>query len=173
MHCNKIISTIIRSRETDTNNGEDSKRLDTLPRRIIGVCASYLDQMSYAALSVTNRSSYLGCNGPNTLNEVNLQHRHGSVDVYSDFSAFPFATKLLVPAIGSLDEMRNIASQISKLPRLHSLNLSRSGRNLIRLITNDDVINERITPLFSPMKAMKPLTWILRGRSGDANDLFS
>ena len=70
-HCNKIISTIIRSRETDTHHEEENKRLDRLPKRIIGVCASYLDQMSYAALEATNRSCYLGCNDPNMLNEVN------------------------------------------------------------------------------------------------------
>ena len=116
----------------------------TVPRRIIGVCASYLDQISYAALSGTNRSSYLGCNGPNMLSEVNLYHRHGSVNEYPDFSAFPFATKLWIPAIGSYDEMRVIASQMSKMPRLHSLDLRRSGRNLIKMICNHDVINGRI-----------------------------
>ena len=142
--CNKIISTIIRSRETDTNHEEDSKRFDTLPRRIIGVCASYLDQVSYAALSATNRSSYLGCIDPNMLNEVHLDSR-GSEIIYPDLSAFPFATKLCLPRIYSMDLMHSFASQISKMPRLHALDLSKTPWPLIRMITNDDVINARIT----------------------------
>ena len=145
-HCNKLISTIIRSRETDIHREEENNRFDSLPRRIIGVCASYLDQMSYAALSATNRASYLGCNGPNMLNEVN--YRCEFRNLYPVLSAFPFATKLCLdclPCILSIDKMRIIASQISKMFRLYSLDLSKSCRKLIKMIAKNHVTNERIT----------------------------
>ena len=140
--CNKIISTIIRSRETDTHHEEENKRLDRLAKRIIGLCASYLDQMSYAALTAANRSCYLGCNGPNMLSEVN--YRRGFRNPYPDLSAFPFATKFCLPGILSTDEARVIPSQISKMPRLYSLDLKRTWSKLISLIANDDVTNGRI-----------------------------
>ena len=46
--CNDIISTIIRSRDDDSHKVSE-ERLDTLPRRLIGICGSYLDQTGLEA----------------------------------------------------------------------------------------------------------------------------
>lgn len=123
--CNKIISTIIQSRHSN-NNTADDERLDTLPRRIIGLCASYLDQLSYVALSTTNRSTYLGCNTPSTLQEVVLLYEPESKISIPDLSAFPFATKFILLASIDISSDRNsiFGSQIIKMSRLHSLDLS-------------------------------------------------
>ena len=142
--CNKIVSTIIQSRDSD-NNAVDDERFDTLPRRIIGLCASYLDQSSYVALSATNRSTYLGCNTPCTLQEVNLRYRSKSTDSCPDLSTFPFATKMTPWATTDDTSESILASQIIRMPRLHSLDFGGMAWESIRIIAADNATNERIT----------------------------
>eukprot|EP01083_Nonionella_stella_P166687 558027_1 len=71
---NKELSDIIQSRKDKpaplcTRN----IKLDEFPRAIIGYSASFLDQLDYINFSLSNRSTYLGCNSPNTLQELNLK----------------------------------------------------------------------------------------------------
>ena len=130
--CNQILSTIIQSRDSDDSKSCDEK-LDTLPRRIIGICSSFLDQKSHAALSVVNRSTYLGSNTPILLQELTVQYKSDSDHGLLDISTFHFAKKLTlkVPlkdddsedlAI-STDKMNLIPSQIATMPRIQSLDL--------------------------------------------------
>ena len=144
--CNKMICTIIQSRDT-VNFDVNDERFDTLPRRIIGLCASYLDQSSYVALSATNRSTYLGCSTPITLREIKVNYKWRTECVIPDLSAFPFATKLTPLGVTrtSNDESSIIATQITRMPRLHSLDLSYMRWDSIGIIADDNATNERIT----------------------------
>ena len=144
--CNQMISTIIQSRDSDKNAVND-ERFDTLPRFIIGFCASYLDQLSYAKLSTANRATYLGCNTPSTLQEVTLRHSSISTYTYPDLSGFHFATKLTPCAgPGTLCARSSIlASQIITMSRLHSLDLSNMAVESIRNLASDNATNGRIT----------------------------
>ena len=66
-----IIQTIIRSRKQIDMTSFKIK-LQLLPKTIIGEIASFLSQKDYASLSNTNRSIYMGCNDPPTLQHLNL-----------------------------------------------------------------------------------------------------
>ena len=172
--CNNILSTIIQSRDSDDSELCDNK-LDTLPRRVIGICASFLDQASYAALSSTNRSTYLGCNTPILLQELTVKYLSDSSHVCLDISTFPFAKKLTLKVppendgiygMGISTEKRNIiASQIAKMPRLQSLdlsNLSDMNAELIGIISSHEATNQRTKALFVA----------LRGSQDDPFDRF-
>ena len=155
--CNDILSTIIQSRDSDDNKSCDDK-LDTLPRRVIGICSSFLDQTSYAALSVANRSTYLGSNSPILLQELTVQYKYDSHHSLLDVSTFQFTKKLTlrVPlklstfsedmAI-STDKMSIIASQIARMPRIQSLDLSDVNAEFIGIIANLETTNQRIKSL--------------------------
>ena len=154
--CNSILSTIIQSRHSDDSESYDNK-LDTLPRRIIGICASFLDQTSHAALSSTNRSTYLGCNTPILLQELTVKYKSDSDHSLLDVSTFQFAKELTlkVPredyrfddlAISTV-KMRIIASQIAKMPRMQSLDLSDINAEFIGIISNHEATNQRTKTL--------------------------
>ena len=143
--CNKMISTIIRSRDRDEIEPYDNK-LDTLPRHIIGICASFLGQVSYTALSATNGLVYLGCSAPNQLDELTVCYNSASYCKSLDLSAFSFVRKLRlsVARIISTDERINrVASQIARMPRLQSLNLSGVDSKAIGMIANHETTNGR------------------------------
>ena len=143
-HCNEVISSIIQSRDSE-NTDEDNVSLDTLPRCLIGFCASYLEQGSYVALSVCNRSTFLGCHAPIMLQELSVYYHFPSDHQLLDFAAFQFVNKLTLTACRelsgdesyfSMDRMNLIAAQISKMSRLRSLDLSKMDWNLIAFISN-------------------------------------
>ena len=70
---NNMITGILESRkEKDLFKEPSALRLDSLPRSLIGVTASFLEQRDYARFSHCNRLIYLGCNLPNHLQELNL-----------------------------------------------------------------------------------------------------
>ena len=75
-NANNIISKIIRSRKktvkTQSIDQASNLKLDRIPRQLIGATATFLKQTDYINLSNTNRSVYLGCNAPNSLQELNL-----------------------------------------------------------------------------------------------------
>ena len=90
----RCISNIIETREKDNTNEEDDdsgnpKRLYNLPRALIGVTASFLEQGEYAFFSRTCRSIYLGCNAPNQLQSFDVSHLTG--DAFLDLRRFEFA----------------------------------------------------------------------------------
>ena len=72
--CNKTISTIIQSRDSDDADIKLFK-LDSMPRRLIGHCASFLDQNSYGNVSLCNRAVYLGCSTLSKLTEISVRYK--------------------------------------------------------------------------------------------------
>ena len=150
----KSIATIIQSRDSQSESDEDTPMtFDALPRRLIGVCSSFLDQKSYSQLSSVNREVFLGCNTPIMLHEIKVAFDLPSDHKSFDFSAFPFARKLnldVLPIDGDDDEdecpesvarMNLIASQICEMPRLVSLECN--SASMIRIIANSDTTNQR------------------------------
>ena len=137
VQCNKTISTIIQSR--DSNDADvQAVKLDSMPRRLIAHCASFLDQKTYGILSICSRAVYLGCNTPSKLTQVNVTYICGPNKLPLDLSRFPFATNLKITEKCGLDydecffdasgesisDQTIIASQIAKMTRLQSLDLS-------------------------------------------------
>ena len=155
--CNESLSNIIRSRDTDSNTPDvshDVTTFDTLPRRLIGYCGSFLDQKSYGRLSLCNRSSYLGTNTPIMLRELTVHRPTGlEHDVPTDLSLFPMANKLVLDysicrLIGDfrptqVQRTHIIATQIAAMPRLNSLDLISldHDRELFEIIAN---INQNV-----------------------------
>eukprot|EP01084_Bolivina_argentea_P300220 517604_1 len=70
---NNIISKVIQSRQNKPKPiATQNIKLDQLPKRLIGVIASFCNQNDYFDFSFTNRFVYLGCNSPNLLQELDL-----------------------------------------------------------------------------------------------------
>ena len=131
VQCNKAVSNIIQSRDSDDAD-VDAVKLDSMPRAVIGHYASFLDQESYRNVSLCNRTVYLGCNTPSNLAELSVRYVFDSDKLSLDLSRFPFATNLKIidesnPDFISEDSIADeaiIASQIAKMTRLQSLDLS-------------------------------------------------
>ena len=146
---NRTISNIIQSRDNQQAIESDAK-LDKLPMRLIGVCASFLDQKSFTDLAKCNSSLYLGCNKPNALREINA-----SVDVQPgqqslDFSSFVSAQKLTLKRnaqfIG-IERMNLIASQMAKMSRLQILDVYRLSTEFMQIIASHEATNQRTRSL--------------------------
>ena len=151
VQCNKTISTIIQSRDSNDADVEAAK-FESLPRRLIGHCASFLDQKSYGTVSRCNRAVYLGCNTPSKLAELSVGYilPHNNLPV--DLSRFPFATNLKIiekynrnvdgyffdASDDSIAVERIIASQIANMTRLQSLDVSQVNwsTRFLGIITN-------------------------------------
>ena len=70
-----IIKAIITSRsKSNQNNNQASiaNKLESLPSELIGEVSSYLEHKDHISLSKANRSIYIGCNSPNTLQVLDL-----------------------------------------------------------------------------------------------------
>ena len=89
---NQCISSIVEGRENDTPNDDEAitpKKLCDLPKALIGLTASFLDQKSYARFSGACRSIYLGCNAPNQLQSLDVRHLESdTVDTFIDLRRF-------------------------------------------------------------------------------------
>ena len=152
--CNEMISTIIQSRDEECSKASNGG-LDTLPRRLIGICGSYLDQTGHAALSVCDRATFLGCNSPIMLTELSVWYQCSSELELPDLSIFPFCNKLTFRVDSDEDSqfvlndctMKSIASQIAKLPRLRSLDLSAADWRLTKIIAKQEPIGKRTKSL--------------------------
>ena len=157
VQCNKTISTIIQSRDSNDADVEVVK-FESLPRRLIGHCASFLDQKSYGTVCRCNRAVYLGCNTPSMLTEVSVEYIAHSDKLPLDLSRFPFATNLKIIDkcdIGddnffgesgkSIAVETIIASQIAKMTRLQSLDLSQIdwGTSFLGIIANHQETTQR------------------------------
>ena len=148
--CNNIISTIIRSRDKDIEKVSNGG-LDTLPRRLIGICGSYLDQTAHAALSACNRATFLGCNSPIVLSELSVCYQGTSEHQFPDLSLFPFCNKLILRVDSEEDgqcalnkcTMKSIALQIAKMPRLRWLDLSAVDWRFTKIIAKQEAIGKR------------------------------
>ena len=158
-HCNDMISIIIQSRDS-VDTDEDALSLDKLPRSLIGLCASYLEQGSYASLSVSNRAIFLGCNTPNMLQEIYVEYNRLSDHQSLNFCTFFFAQKLslcieedlgasgaIPPSVFTAERIPVIASQIAKMPRLQSMVLYNTVARFIEIIANDETTKQRIKAL--------------------------
>ena len=154
----KSVSTIIQSRESQSEE-KTPYAFDSLPRRLIGACSSFLCQRSYTSLSRTNRAVFLGCNTPIMLTELRLYYQppFASDDSQSlDFSAVPYAKSLSLSFLEDSDQypqftetLEFIASGIARMPRLERLrfhDLETSG--IIEIIAKQQSANQRIKTLF-------------------------
>ena len=155
-HYIKSISTIIQSRDSQTEENS-SITFDSLPRRLIGVCGSFLEQGSFRSLFQVNRAVYLGCNSPIVLTELHKHYRTETDHSLFDFSAFPFVKKLGLQVVDihqdevvvlSLDRMNAIASQIAEMSQLQSLELFEVDSEFIGIIANHESTNRRIKCLY-------------------------
>ena len=130
-------------------------KLDALPSGLVGACASYLDQISYARLSSVNRDIYLASNTPNTLRQVTLHYRSNPTHEMLNFPAISSAHTLVLDVDFkdgeefpiSVDEMHVIASQIAKMTRLQTLDLRFVNSEFIGIIASHEVTNQRINSL--------------------------
>ena len=153
--CNDSISTIIRSRKEEGHK-VINERLDTLPRRLIGICASYLDQRAHAALSACNRATFLGCNSPIMLTELSVWYEGTSEHQYPDLSIFPFCNKLTLRVDSEEDSqcplnkctMKSIVLQIAKMPRLRWLDLSAVDWRFTKILANQEAIGKRTNSIW-------------------------
>ena len=144
--CNEIICDIIQSRD-DKNIKQYETKLNTLPRHLIGRCASYLDYRSHTVLSVCNRSIYLGCTTPIMVEELYLDYWSAADHEQLDLSMFPFVKKLTLnenESILSQEKMNRISSQIAKMRRLESLDLEQVNWEFIGIITKKEETKERM-----------------------------
>ena len=147
--CNDMISNIIQSRD-DKSAKQDDIKFNTLPRRLVGRCASYLDHKSYSALSVCNRSAFLGCTTPIMVEELDLHYQSDSDYKQLDLSMFPFAKRLSInenESILSKKRMNRISSQIGKMRRLGSLDLEQVNWKFIKIITKNEETKRRTESL--------------------------
>eukprot|EP01084_Bolivina_argentea_P081342 147302_1 len=70
---NNLLTKIIRSRKKKPKTiTTQNIKLHTLPKQLIGVISSFLNQYDYINFSKSNRFIFIGCNTPNLLQELNL-----------------------------------------------------------------------------------------------------
>eukprot|EP01083_Nonionella_stella_P164401 543923_1 len=105
---NNRLSNIIQSRkEKPKPLCTRNIKLDQFPRAIIGYVASFLKQRSYIRFSKSNRSIYLGCNSPNTLQRLSLF----TLKAYSSIklSSFPSVRMLRVDASKAIQSQHSMS----------------------------------------------------------------
>ena len=152
----KSISSIIQSRDSQNDHEEKSLvTFDSLPRRLVGVCGSFLEQGSFRSLSKVNRAVYLGCNTPIVLTELHKHYLTATDHSSFNFSVFPFVKKLILKvdihydeSVLSVERMNVIAGQIAKMSQLQSLQLFEVDAELIGIIANHKEANRRTKCLY-------------------------
>ena len=156
----KSISTIIQSRDAQTEENS-SITFDSLPRRLIGVCGSFLEQQSFQCLSRANRAIYLGCNTPIVLTELAKHYRFADELRLFNFSVFPFVKRLILKndtdwdtSLLSVERMNVIAGQIAKMSQLQSLELFEVDAEFIGIIANHEETNRRTKYLYLRQQQM-------------------
>eukprot|EP01083_Nonionella_stella_P043116 116374_1 len=92
---NTELSDIIQSRKDKPAPLSQNIKLDQFPRAIIGYTASFLKQRDYIHFSMSNRSVYLGCSSPNTLQEL-------KIDDIIDIKDYPVIKAGTFPSIQTL-----------------------------------------------------------------------
>eukprot|EP01084_Bolivina_argentea_P312962 541864_1 len=72
---NNSLTNIIRSRKkTPLIITTQNKKINELPKPLIGIIASFMKQKDYINFSKSNRFIFLGCNTPNMLQELDVCH---------------------------------------------------------------------------------------------------
>ena len=163
--CIKSMSAMIQSRDSQTEEQSSTTSItfDSLPRRLIGVCASFLEQWSFRSLSKVNRAVYLGCNMPIVLTQLVKRYNTPDGDQLFNLSAFPFVEKLTlrvaidwgdegVPVLSD-ERMHVFAGQIAKMSRLQSLKLGdyvngEISTESIGIVANHEELNRRTKYLY-------------------------
>ena len=147
------ISTTIQNRPSQPEQ-QNRNTLDSLPTNLIGVCSSFLDQTSNAALSACNRSTYLGCNTPNKVEELSVSYSYDLEHQSLDLSTFLNTKRLKLNALDDdcelvtcIEKMEVIASQIAKMPQLQSLDLCDIDSEFIGIISKHQTTNQRTKSL--------------------------
>eukprot|EP01083_Nonionella_stella_P187309 687939_1 len=103
---NNSVSNIIQQRkEKPKLECATNIKLDQFPRDIIGYTASFLNQWDYIHFSVSmrNRSIYLGCNTPNSLQELELRNARSVDYSHIRLNAFPSTITLAIDPIKAND----------------------------------------------------------------------
>lgn len=77
---NEALSAIIDSRVDDGSDETNNANLclDMVPLQPLSVCASFLNQPSYAAFSRCHKATYMACSSPFVLREVKVHYRFSS-----------------------------------------------------------------------------------------------
>eukprot|EP01083_Nonionella_stella_P195905 721193_1 len=148
---NKELSDIIQSRKDKpaplcTRN----IKLDQFPRAIIaiiGYTASFLDQFSYINFSLSNRSTYLGCNSPNTLQELSLSKpKHYSL---INVTAFPSVEHLYVQPLEAIKAQHMFSFDASNFNQTTTLTLDANFKHgWVQPFLNQNIVNcDNVTTL--------------------------
>lgn len=148
----QIASDIIQSRDlTNQSINEEPIKLDTLPRRLIGVTASFLPQREYASFSRCTRSIYLASNSPHLLQKVVVMiKRDGSARIPAEFTRFRMVNliSLVHLSLATDDLIHSRINGISQMQRIPPLKIfvdpNRSTVDALRLITTNQDIAEKV-----------------------------
>eukprot|EP01084_Bolivina_argentea_P286152 490838_1 len=114
---NELISNIIQSRKKKPKPiKKQNIKLDSIPKSLIGVIASFLNQKNYINFSKCNRYIYLGCNTPNLIQVLILYKKpHSSVNL----CLYP-SIKCLVMNMNSMNKLM-INTSINDAPVINQL----------------------------------------------------
>ena len=151
-----IMNNIIRRRENPLNTAESqSATMSTLAAPLIGNIASYLHQQDYARFGLVSRNSYIACNNPNTLRDLNMsgyRYKGASSLIYiRRFSHLRFLRRQLRtlkinPIAGTSEIDIRRYSQLRTLrlstQKLNSSFLSRSSVNPCSRLTKLELDND-------------------------------
>eukprot|EP01083_Nonionella_stella_P096467 271208_1 len=132
---NKQLSDIIQSRkDKPAPLCMQNIKLDQFPRAIIGYTASFLDQDDYIHFSISNRSTYLGCNSPNTLQKLNLEN----INNYSWINTATFAS---LKCLG-VDPSKAMHFASQRFNQVLTLRLSANNkRGWVPFFFNQNIVN--------------------------------
>eukprot|EP01083_Nonionella_stella_P046675 124967_1 len=153
---NKSLLDIIQSRtEKPKQLCTNHIQLHQFPRAIVGYTASFLGQNDYIQFSLSNRSVYLGCNLPNTLQRLDLYQQtylhHNIISI-----TYPRINLASFPSIKCLqiDPMKAIeAGNMSfDLPNFNQVTILRLAapeqRGWVQSFLNLNIVNcENVTEL--------------------------
>eukprot|EP01083_Nonionella_stella_P173004 595405_1 len=138
---NQELSSIIQSRkEKEKAEKAEKPKLEQLPRAIIGYVASFLDQSEYPQFNRSNRFIYLGCNTPNTLQELDLT-------ALKDFSFINLSSFTSIKTL-RIDPSKTIKSQ-HMYNQVTTLTLNaNSKRGWVESFLNQNIVNcDNVTTL--------------------------
>eukprot|EP01084_Bolivina_argentea_P029363 54503_1 len=92
---NNIMHEIIESREPETNNEKEDIipiNIEYLPKYLIGEIGSFLNQKCYSHFSQCNRTIYINCNKPKTLQHIHIKSKSDYKSI--NFSEYPMLKQI-------------------------------------------------------------------------------
>eukprot|EP01083_Nonionella_stella_P174462 604822_1 len=145
---NASLSDIIQSRkEKPLAICARSIKLDQFPKAIIGYMASFLKQRTYNRFSLCNRSIYLGCNSPNTLQQLDL-HR---LEHYSsiNLASFPSIKGLDIDTSKAIESQSNLSFDSPNFNQVTDLLLAANNTcGWVQPFLNQNIVNyDHVTAL--------------------------